>query len=199
MVVFMSGQTETHSLGFLLVADSSSTSGRTVYPRISCGRMVMQTAAYFSVAGSNPSRANMAAAPPVTVDWQGFEPPTKKSAAGCVTIRPCFFAAVLRIPTAWSLLTTNIMPWDDIWDHNLALFYANDPKKGGYTTPAPALDLTTSVPGDWYFTKGSVTGAPLPDPPPPSFGGLPRPPPPPRKQIFPSPVRTEESVTRLWK
>ena len=42
----------------------------------------------------------------------------------------------------------------------------NDPKKGGYTTPCPALDLTTSLRGDWYFTKGSVTGAPLPDPPP---------------------------------
>ena len=26
--------------------------------------------------------------------------------------------------------------------------YVNDPKKGGYTTPAPALDLTTSLRGD---------------------------------------------------
>ena len=127
----------------------------------------------------------MATAPPVTVEWQGFEPPTKKSAAGCVTIGPWFFAAVLRIPTAWSLLTTNIMPWDDIWDHNLALFYANDPQKGGYTTPAPALDLTTSVRGDWYFTKGSVTGAPLPDPPPPSGGSHDPPPPPPAQANFP--------------
>ena len=143
--------------------------------------MVMQPTANFFVAGSNPGRANMAAAPPMTVDRQGFEPPTKKPAASCVTIPPWFVAIVWCIPTAWSLLTTNI------WVHNLGLFYANDPKKGGYTTPAPALDLTTSVRGDWYFTKGSVTGAPLPDPPP-SFGGLPRPPPPPaRKPIFPSP------------
>ena len=83
----MSGQTETHSLGFLSVADSASTSGRTVYPKISCGRMVMQTAAYFFVAGSNPSRANMAAAPPMTVDRQGFESLTKKSAAAAVPVQ----------------------------------------------------------------------------------------------------------------
>ena len=152
--------------------------GRTGNPRLSSGRTVMQPTADFFVAGSNPGRANMAAAPPMTVDRQGFEPPIKKSAAGCVTIQPCFVATMPRIPTAWSLLTINIMPWDDIWDDNLGLFYTNDPKKGGYTTPAPALDPTTSVRGDWYFTKGSVTGAPLPDPPPPS---------PPCKPIVPSP------------
>ena len=96
----MSGQTETHSLGFLSAADSDSSSGRTGYHRISCGRMVMQPIADFFIAGSNPGRANMAAAAPMTVDWQGFEPPTKKSAAGRVTIRPWFVATVLRIPTA---------------------------------------------------------------------------------------------------
>ena len=59
-----------------------------------------------------------------------------------------------------------------------ALEYATrmTPKMGGYTTRAPALDLTTSLRGDWYFTKGSVTGAPLPDPTPA------------RKPIFPSPL-----------
>ena len=30
----------------------------------------------------------------------------------------------------------------------LGVCYANDPKKGGYMTPAPALDLTTSLPID---------------------------------------------------
>ena len=30
----------------------------------------------------------------------------------------------------------------------LGVCYANDPKKGGYTTPVPALDLTTSLRGD---------------------------------------------------
>ena len=33
----------------------------------------------------------------------------------------------------------------------LGVCYANDPKKGGYTTPAPALDLTTSLRGDLPF------------------------------------------------
>ena len=32
VVVFMSGETETHSSGFLSVADLGSTSGRTGYP-----------------------------------------------------------------------------------------------------------------------------------------------------------------------
>ena len=30
----------------------------------------------------------------------------------------------------------------------IGVCYANDPKKGGYMTPAPALDLTTSLRGD---------------------------------------------------
>ena len=30
----------------------------------------------------------------------------------------------------------------------LGVCYANDPKKGGYMTPAPALDLTNSLRGD---------------------------------------------------
>ena len=34
----------------------------------------------------------------------------------------------------------------------LGVCYANDPKKGGYTTPAPALDLTTSLRGDLQLT-----------------------------------------------
>ena len=93
--------------------------------------MVMQPTADFFAAGSNPGQANIAAAPPMRVDGQGIEPPTKKSAPGCVTLQPWLVARVLRIPTAWSLLTTNIMPWDDIWDDNLGLFYANDPKTGG--------------------------------------------------------------------
>ena len=33
----------------------------------------------------------------------------------------------------------------------LGVCYANDPQKGGYTTPAPALDLTTSLRGDFLF------------------------------------------------
>ena len=37
----------------------------------------------------------------------------------------------------------------------LGVCYANDPKKGGYTTPAPALDLTTSLRRD--FLSGVPT------------------------------------------
>ena len=39
-------------------------------------RMVMQPTADFLVGGSNPGRANMAAAPQTTADRLGFEPPT---------------------------------------------------------------------------------------------------------------------------
>ena len=39
----------------------------------------------------------------------------------------------------------------------LGVCYANDPKKGGYMTPAPALDLTTSLRGDFVTNlKGEV-------------------------------------------
>ena len=37
----------------------------------------------------------------------------------------------------------------------LGVCYANDPQKGGYATPVHALDLTTSLRGDftnWQFT-----------------------------------------------
>ena len=55
--------------------------------------MVMQQTADFLVGSLNPGRANMAAAPAMTVDRQGFEPPTQKSAASRVTIRPGFAVA----------------------------------------------------------------------------------------------------------
>ena len=35
----------------------------------------------------------------------------------------------------------------------LGVCYANDPQKGGYTTPAPALDLTTSLRGDFHLLR----------------------------------------------
>ena len=60
----------------------------------------------------------------------------------------------------------------------LGVCYANDPKKGGYTTPAPALDLTTSLRGDfslhlWHPPKteapakrdGAHFSPPIPLPP----------------------------------
>ena len=69
--------------------------------------MVMQPIAVFLVGGSNPGWANMAAAPPATVDRPGFEPPTQNSAVGYVTIRPALVVAEICLQTAWSLLSTN--------------------------------------------------------------------------------------------
>ena len=72
-------QTETHSLGFLSVADAAPSSGETLHFRPSSGRMVMQLTGVFLVGGSNPGRVNMAPPPPPppTVGRPGFEPPTK--------------------------------------------------------------------------------------------------------------------------
>ena len=47
----------------------------------------------------------------------------------------------------------------------IGICYANDPKKGGYTTPAPGLDLTTSLGGDFTYSdppplKSSSCGTP---------------------------------------
>ena len=46
----------------------------------------------------------------------------------------------------------------------LGVCYANDPKKGGYMTPAPALDLTTSLRGDFlnFLHGGPTTNGPHP-------------------------------------
>ena len=71
-------KTETHSLGFLgflSVADAAPSSGENFWLQASSGRMVMQPTTDPLVGGSNPSHANMAAAP-TTVDRPGFEPPT---------------------------------------------------------------------------------------------------------------------------
>ena len=85
--------------------------GGTGIPRVSSARIVMQRAADFLVGGSNDGRANMAAALAMAVDRRGFKPPSKKSAVECGTIRPWFGATTMGIPTACSLLTTNMMPW----------------------------------------------------------------------------------------
>ena len=65
-------QTETHSLGFLSVADASPSSGGNLCYKASSGRMVMQLATNVLVGGSNPGRANMAPAPPMAVGQPGF-------------------------------------------------------------------------------------------------------------------------------
>ena len=74
-------QTETHTLGFLSVADTGPRSGENNCSQVGSARMVMQAAAEVLVGGSNPGAA-------AGVHRPGFERPTKSSAAGCITIRP---------------------------------------------------------------------------------------------------------------
>ena len=59
--------------------------------------MVMQEAADTLVSGSNPGEANRSGAA-AGVHQPGFEPPTKKFAAWCVTIRPGVDMTQLRLP-----------------------------------------------------------------------------------------------------
>ena len=71
-------QPETHSLGFLSVADVGPSSGETIQFRLSSGRMVMQLASDILVGGSNPGKVTITPPPaPPTVVRPGFEPPTK--------------------------------------------------------------------------------------------------------------------------
>ena len=71
----------------------------------------------FFVGGSNPGQVHMPAAP-MAIAWQGFEPPTAKTAAGCATIRQSVVAVEMCIPIAWSLLTTHYytVPWGMLRD-----------------------------------------------------------------------------------
>ena len=99
-------QTETHSLGFLSVADVARSSGGSHHLRTSSGRMVMQLTSPFLVGGSNPGKVNKAPAPaPPTVGQdlnrrpKTLRRPRYHSTTGCVT--------AVRFPTAWSLLSEN--------------------------------------------------------------------------------------------
>ena len=74
-------QTETHSLGFLPVADAAPSSGETFRLKSGSGRLVMQPAAGLLVGGSSAGGVNTAPAPPPTVGRPGFEPPTENFAS----------------------------------------------------------------------------------------------------------------------
>ena len=52
------------------------------------GRMVTQPAAYFLVGGSNPHRSTVIGGAAALFARPGFEPATKKSAVGCITVWP---------------------------------------------------------------------------------------------------------------
>ena len=54
-------QTETHTLGFFLTADTRPSSGENNCLRTGSGRMVMQATAGYMVGGLNPGAASMAA------------------------------------------------------------------------------------------------------------------------------------------
>ena len=77
-------QTETHSLGFLSVADAAPSSGEIVHFRASSGRTVMHLTADLLVGGPNPDRANMAPLPPPTVGRPGFKPPPENFASAAL-------------------------------------------------------------------------------------------------------------------
>ena len=77
------------------------------------GRVVVQQKAVFLSAVRTLVGGNVPATAPMAFDWQGFEPPTAKTASGCATIRPWAVVVGFCIPIAWSLLLTNYytMPW----------------------------------------------------------------------------------------
>ena len=64
------------------------------------GRVVVHQAPVFLVGGSNPGRVHMPSTPPMAFYWQGIEPPTAKTAAGCATVRPWAVAVEFCIPIA---------------------------------------------------------------------------------------------------
>ena len=77
-------QIETHSLGFLSVADAGTSSGETLQLGASSGGMAMQLPAAILVGGSNPGRVNTPPPPPPTVDRPGFEPPIENFASAAL-------------------------------------------------------------------------------------------------------------------
>ena len=66
------------------------------------GRMVTQPAADFLVGGSNPCGATVIGGVAAIFAQPGFEPPTKMSAVGCITIQPLLALGPSLLPTAWS-------------------------------------------------------------------------------------------------
>ena len=76
--------TETHSLGFLSVADASLNSGATLHCRPSSGRMVTQPTGVCLVGGSNPGWLRLAPPPPRKGSRPGFEPPTENFASAAL-------------------------------------------------------------------------------------------------------------------
>ena len=192
--------TETHSLGFLSVADTAPSSGEQLSWYPSSGRMVKQRSVKFLVGGSNPGEVNMpppppAAAPKVYPARGSNQPllvphpaalPFDQQLYGSLHLPHCLEPSQRKLLTPppsptpphphpplkkvisssrgyrpqnqkihWGMvLLGKIMILQGVGHQIscLGVCYANDPKKGGYTTPAPALDLTTSLRGDFVRT-----------------------------------------------
>ena len=79
-------QTETHSLGFLSVADASASSGATKCLRPTSGRMVMQPTGISWAGGSNPGPLSLTPPPPLKVSRPGFAPPTANFALAALPL-----------------------------------------------------------------------------------------------------------------
>ena len=116
MVVFIPGQTDTHSLGFCLWQTWLQAVGRASVSRVTSGRMVMQPSADFLVGGSNPGRAHMAWWR--RRRWQSTGKDSNQLVGMHIPVVTTHGQMVAQ-PTAdfsvggWSLLITNyyIMPW----------------------------------------------------------------------------------------
>ena len=91
-------QTETHSLGFLSVADTAPSSGKNKrsqnwqWPNGKAGDCRLFGRRFEPWCGQYGSGAAAGVHPP------GFEPPTEKSAVGCVTIRLGANVALMCLP-----------------------------------------------------------------------------------------------------
>ena len=166
-------QTETHILGFLSVANAAPSNGEAMCLRGSSGGMVMPLTAGFLVGSSNLGRLNTAPPPPpTTTSRPGCAPPTKKVASAALPFTRRLLDGIklphcLQPPKKMSASFSGQRPqnqkihWGmvvlskkmiykrvEIQYHALGYATRMTPKRGGSTTPAPALDLTTSLSSD---------------------------------------------------
>ena len=85
-------QTETHTLGFLSVADASPSSGATLRLRSSSGRMVMRPTSISWVSGSYPGLLSLTPPPPPPPPLKSqqtrIRTTDRKLCVGCLTIGP---------------------------------------------------------------------------------------------------------------
>ena len=76
--------------------------GRHTYDTPSSGRVVMHPAAEFLGRRLESWSVNAGGGGAIILAAPGFGPPTKKSAAACITIRPLPMLRAVGLPTAWT-------------------------------------------------------------------------------------------------